>query len=187
MNKTSLPLFTQSMKTVKEYFVEHQLQKPKIQKYSQVDIRHFLETATKDYFKFKKLDENHLHINVHLVLGYLASISALASAYYSYQHPFTDKLTRDVIIYGNLIYFVLYGLLMVFNHFYKKDIIFMGKGVEISMEMTKFDPKLKLTCKNEKGVNTITRNVGNYFTNKGEFCGDVFYDDLEDLLVKKGK
>jgi hypothetical protein len=70
-----------------------------------VDLKHSIEQATRECLVFDfKYTENHFFINLHLVLGYLAAISSIASAAYSYTHPFEELFTKQVIVVGCIMY-----------------------------------------------------------------------------------
>ncbi|KAJ3344487.1 hypothetical protein HDU91_000219, partial [Kappamyces sp. JEL0680] len=143
----------------------------------------------------------HSLLERHLVLGYIAALSSIGSAVYGYTHDF-DAQTKMILVVGAGIYFIFTTLTYLQNVFVKKDIVFTGNktsGLEaerlkVHLATKKYSDQISITyslelLKSRKTRNIkITRSVGRYFTDKGEFFGGSFMADMQgfvDAYAKK--
>jgi tetrahydromethanopterin S-methyltransferase subunit C len=72
-----------------------------IKKYNMAEIKHSLENATRDFLVLEQgyIQDNTL-LDRHLVMGYIACISAITSAAYGYSHPFNYD-TKVILLIGS--------------------------------------------------------------------------------------
>jgi hypothetical protein len=97
-------------------------------RYNMVDLKHAIEQGTRDLLICDyQYQEVHTHINIHLLLGYIAAISAISSAVYGYTHEFFEFPTRLILFVGCGLFYVFTGLSSLYNRYVKKDEIFVGK------------------------------------------------------------
>ena len=67
--------------------------------------------------------QNHTTPDLHLLLGWAASIFSIAGSIYSFTHPFQDGI--QILIVCCSLYFLLSGLIAVLNY-YRGNIIYQG-------------------------------------------------------------
>ncbi|ORY46295.1 hypothetical protein LY90DRAFT_509304 [Neocallimastix californiae] len=100
-----------------------------IKKYSNVDVQYALENALGKLFtKIYGYSEDHKHSNINLILGYTASIIAGAASLYSYLKPFNE--CKGILAVSVVLYFILGGLMTIYNKFVKKNEVFNGSKKE---------------------------------------------------------
>jgi hypothetical protein len=92
-----------------------------------VDLKHSLEQATRDLLICDYgYIEDYQHINVYLMIGYVAAISAISSSVYGYTHEFDRFETKLILFIGCGFYFLLMGVLSLYTRYVRKEEIFVG-------------------------------------------------------------
>ncbi|KAI8896015.1 signal peptidase complex subunit 2 [Globomyces pollinis-pini] len=168
-------------------------------RYSMVDLKFTLETAISDVLVYDfNYVQDHTFMNRHLVLGYIAAIASIASAAYSYTHPFEEPLTKQIIFVGCSIYFLFVNVLLIHNKFIRGDIVFVGtkkssptEKITIKLSTSKYSDKVVIKAIKEangkKSFSELDNSVGKWFTELGHFAPEHFLEDFSRLLSGKTK
>lgn len=144
------------------------------------------ETAKQVILQHFKYDESNLLVDIRLLLCALPVGAAFFALIYDFLHPFPESAAvLKICVYA---YIVLIVILTLYSTFIESNTILIaykkGKNklkIKLLSKMKRFDDQYTLILESQKGKNTWTKSVGNYFDVNGVFVQDRFEQDVVKL------
>lgn len=168
-----------------------------IDKWDGSAVKNCLDDNVKYFITEKKdFEENFKLIDIRLTISLAAVGVAVFALIYDYLNPF--PLSRHVLLFCVLTYFVFMALLTVYTTFCEKGIFLKADqynsdrkvkvSLTISSYMKRFDDQYQLLFEikdqGEKREEKLESSVANWFDEEGYFLDDRFENDIEKLYKK---
>lgn len=144
------------------------------------------ETAKQVILQHFKYDESNLLVDIRLLLCALPVGAAFFALIYDFLHPFPESAeVLKICVYA---YVALIIILTLYSTFIESNTILIaykkGKNklkIKLLSKMKRFDDQYTLILESQKGKNSWTKSVGNYFDVNGVFVQDRFEQDVVKL------
>jgi len=159
----------------------------KVNKFDVSALKQVLDDAVVKYItEERNYEEDHSLSNIKLLLGAFGCVVAVVAHFY----PTSFPENRHILLICAIGYFISSGILQYIASYLQQDVILfakpvsVGKPLEISSHMHKYDPSYTLTMKYKEGKPCVsfTKKVTDWFNVDGVLVSDVFTRQVAQTL-----
>ncbi|ODV90960.1 hypothetical protein CANCADRAFT_2679 [Tortispora caseinolytica NRRL Y-17796] len=157
-----------------------------INRSSTADMKKHTDFEVIKYYR-KLYERNYYYEDVYLVITFTALAIAALTSWYDYDKGFQNAKTVTTI--GVSLFFIVYGLSMVWNMTYNKNLLFYGQSKDeqiwVRTSTKKYTPvyEMEITFLRGNNKKTIKEKIpfGNIFTESGSIAVKHFQSWLQSL------
>lgn len=93
-------------------------------KYNMIDVKNLFDDSICYILNSKDYQQIYKHLNIKLVLGYIAISVAFYGSLYNYFHTFEES--KKILIFSVIIFFIFNSLFTLYIHYIENNVIYEG-------------------------------------------------------------